>query len=184
MIATLKHDSLGFSLTELVATLAIIGVLAGMAMGSFGRLIAELRISSNVSNLVHILHLARQLSWTTGQDVVLCDSTSGTQCSNAGNWHTGWLLFSNLDQDDPPRADPGEPVHQAGGPVANATITANRRAFVMRPFGRRSTNGTLTYCDKRGAPGARAVIVSYTGKARISREQANGDSLSCSSTDR
>ena len=174
-----KQTAPGFSLSELLAALAIVGILASMSLGSFSALIAESRISSNVSNLVHILHLARQTSWSTGQDVVLCNSSTGSQCENGRNWEAGWLLFSNLDKDDPPQADPGEPIHRTSGALANMTVLANRRAFIMRPFGRRSTNGTLIYCDKRGAPGARAIIVSYTGKARQSRQQANGSNINC-----
>ncbi len=179
MAAKDKLHALGFSFVELLAALAIVGILASLSVASFSRLIAESHISSNVSHLVHILHLARQTSWTTGEDVVLCSSSSGSQCQNARNWETGWLLFSNLDKDDPPQADPGEPVHRMGGPLLNTAVLANRRAFIMRPFGRRSTNGTLIYCDRRGLSDARAIIVSYTGKARQSRRNANGSNLNC-----
>lgn len=174
----------GFSLAELLAALAIAGILTSLAISSFSWLTAELRISSNVNNLVHILHLARQTSWNTGEDVVLCKSATGAQCQDGQDWDSGWMLFSNLDSDDPPRADPGEPVHRTSGPLANLAIRTNRRAFIMRPAGRRTTNGTLIYCDRGNSAGARAVIVSYTGKARISREHANGDTINCTALTR
>ena len=63
--------------------------------------------------------------------------------------------------------------------IADLRLYANRDAFVMRPFGLRNTNGTLIWCDKRGAADARAVIVSFTGKPRSSLTTASGLPLNC-----
>jgi prepilin-type N-terminal cleavage/methylation domain-containing protein len=169
----------GFTLAEFLAVLAIVAVLAGIAAGGFGGLITELRIGSKVNELVHVLHFARHASWASGEEVVLCTAADATQCRDDRDWHAGWLLFTNLDRDDPPRTDPGEPIHRHGGPLPGAQIRSNRGAFVFRPFGLRSTNGTLVYCDTRTAAPRRAVIVSYTGKARSSRLRADLERLEC-----
>jgi type IV fimbrial biogenesis protein FimT len=58
-------------------------------------------------------------------------------------------------------------------------MTGNRIRFSYRPFGRRSTNGTVTYCDDRGADAARAVIVSYTGRPRTASLAPGGKPLRC-----
>ena len=58
------------------------------------------------------------------------------------------------------------------------TITANRASFQFRPFFWRSTNGTVTFCDERGVAAARAVIVSYTGRPRVS-DRGPGRALTC-----
>ena len=59
------------------------------------------------------------------------------------------------------------------------SITANRRLFEFRPFGRRSTNGTVTFCDRRGAEQARAVVVSFTGRPRVTRNGSGMAALIC-----
>ena len=41
------------------------------------------------------------------------------------------------------------------------------------------TNGTTIFCDGRGAPAAKAVIVSYTGRPRVDRVDADGRPLHC-----
>ena len=109
----------------------------------------------------------------------MCRTLDGQRCDNRAAWHDGWLLFANTDGDDPPQIDPAETVLEAHPAVRNLHISANRRAFIMRPFGERSTNGTFTYCDSRGADHAQAVIVSYTGKPRKSISDAGGQPLKC-----
>jgi hypothetical protein len=49
----------------------------------------------------------------------------------------------------------------------------------MRAFGLRSTNGTLLVCNARKPEHAAAVIVSYTGKARIGESGAYAYAAAC-----
>jgi type IV fimbrial biogenesis protein FimT len=176
-----KNRPAGYTLVEVLVTLALLAMLAQMGSSSFSRLTADLKLATSVNNLVHVFQLARQLSWTIGEDVVLCKSRDQRNCQDDASWNDGWVLFSNLDQDNPPAIDPNEPVHRSSPSIAGISISANRRAFVMRPFGMRATNGTLTYCDKRLNAAGRAVVVSYTGKARIIRTRQNGAPIVCPS---
>ena len=91
----------------------------------------------------------------------------------------GWLVFANLDRDDPPQVDEGEPIVLAHAPASRIHIRANRDAFTFRPFDLRATNGTVVFCDERGSEHARAVIVSPTGRPRTSPRDASGDALVC-----
>ena len=52
-------------------------------------------------------------------------------------------------------------------PSSAALIRSNRSYFEFRPFLRRSTNGTISFCDARGPSSARRVIVSFTGRPRV-----------------
>lgn len=162
-------QQLGTTLAELLLTLAVIGTLVTVAVSGFSTLMAESRMTSQVNDLVHTLHLARQKSRALGTTVTLCKSANGQQCTSESAWHDGWLLFANTDGDDPPRIDPGEQLLFAGGSVDGLQISANRSAINMRPFGRRATNGTMAFCDRRGLVSARAIVVSYTGKPRVTR---------------
>ena len=174
-----KQRGAGFTLIELLLTLGLIGIIAGMATASLSSLNTKIRISSSINNLVHILHLARQESWSAGTDVVLCKSRGLTDCEHQAQWHDGWLLFRNFDQDNPPQIDAGETILRKGTVTKGVRISANRRAFVLRPFGLRSTNGTLVVCDPNARLNARAVIVSYTGKPRVSQTDSKGNDVRC-----
>jgi type IV fimbrial biogenesis protein FimT len=136
-------------------------------------------MQNNVNELMHSLYTARQNANTTGISTALCGSSDGRQCSTTGEWTQGWLLFANNDDDEPPRIDAGEAVLTRSRLSPQLHLYANRDAFVMRPFGLRNTNGTLVWCDRRGATDARAVIVSFTGKPRSSSTAAGGQPLQC-----
>lgn len=169
----------GLTLIELLIALGLLGILATMATSSFAELSAKLRISSSINDLVHILHLARQESWRSGNDVVLCKSRELSDCQANAEWQDGWVLFHNLDQDNPPHVDPGEIILRQGRAESGVEVSANRRAFVMRPFGLRSTNGTLVVCNPQARLSARAIVISYTGKPRITDTHSNGNTVHC-----
>lgn len=169
----------GLSLLELLAAMSIVAVLVAAAAPSFRALLLDARMTGAVNALVHTAHLARQAAQTGVGDVVVCRSTDGLQCAPTGDWSSGWIAFVNRDRDDPPVVDADEPVLQSSGTHALSSISSNRRSYVLRPFPLRATNGTVVFCDQRGANQARAVILSYTGRPRVARRSASGKALVC-----
>lgn len=169
----------GLSLPELLFGLAITATLVSAAVPSFRELLLEARMTAAVNALVHTAHLARQAAQADLDDVVICRSETAQQCAPPGNWSSGWIAFLNRDKDEPPAVDADEPVLQVTTRQALPSISSNRRAYVMRPFSVRATNGTVVFCDQRGASAARAVIVSYTGRPRVARRSASGHALAC-----
>lgn len=157
----------GWTLAELLVTLAIASVLSALAAPGFGQLLWEQRRISTVNSLVHALHLARSESIKQARQVVLCGTGDGGRCLDApGAWTGGWKVFVNLDRDNPPRQDAGEPLLLHAPAPEHLQVSANRLAFVMRPVSVRSTNGTVNFCDPAGRRTGASVIVSYTGRPR------------------
>lgn len=174
----MRH-SFGLTVLELLATVALLAVLLAIAAPSVGNLLLESRMVTAVNGLVHALHLARSAAVQQVRPVVVCRSSDGAGCAAPGDWASGWLVFVNTDRDDPPAVDPGERVLHVMQPVPDTSIRSNRAAFVLQPADQRATNGTVTFCDRRGAAAARAVIVSYTGRPRVSTQSAGGRPLTC-----
>ena len=170
----------GFTLLELLIVLMVAAVLAAAAVPGLDAFILNARRTADVNGFVTAVQLARGEAFKRGRPVVLCKTADGTSCGGTDvNFDDGWMVFVNRDGDSPPRRDADEPQLYAYRPGTSATITANRRLFEFRPFGRRSTNGTVTFCDRRGAEQARAVVVSFTGRPRVTRNGPGMRPVTC-----
>lgn len=169
----------GFSLLETLVTLALVAGLLAAAVPVTRNLLLEARLTGAINSLVHAVHAARQSAHLLGRDVVICRSMDARQCAALGNWADGWISFVNRDGDDPPVVDAGEAILavQRGSPTL--TINSNRRAYVLRAFALRATNGTVVFCDERGGARARALIISYSGRPRLSQRTAADRPLGC-----
>lgn len=171
----------GLTLLELLVALGIAAILLGVGAPALRDLHLDAQRTDAMNALVRALHLARTESLRNGQVVAVCPTGGDSRCTDdADTWARGWQVFVNTDNDQPARRDSDEIVLLDHGPTAGAQITSNRAAFQYRPFNRRSTNGTLVYCDDRGDQAARALIVSYTGRPRIASRDASGRALNCS----
>ncbi|MCL4792028.1 MAG: GspH/FimT family pseudopilin [Gammaproteobacteria bacterium] len=175
------QNQAGFSALELLLVSLLATLLATFGVPAFRNLLLEANMVAQVNRYVHGMHLARQEAEKHGADVALCRSTDGRRCNHAQPWQAGFIVFVNRDRDDPPQVDAGETVLQSTPAWPGGLITANRNAFVFRPYGKRSVNGTLNLCDSRGAHAARSVIVSYTGRPRAAAADASSNQLRCPS---
>ena len=61
----------GFTLIELMVTIAVLGIVAGMAAPSFGNIIKNQRFKSDTSDLINKIKQARTYAVLNHQDVTL-----------------------------------------------------------------------------------------------------------------
>ena len=174
------NRSRGVTLLELLMVLMVAAVLAAAAIPGLGAFILNARRTADVNGFVTAVQLARGEAFKRSRTVVLCKTADGTSCGGSEvDFDQGWMVFMNDGSESPPRRDADEPQLFAYQPETAGKITANRRLFEFRPFGRRSTNGTVTFCDRRGADQARAVVVSFTGRPRVTRNGPGLPPLTC-----
>ena len=64
-------------------------------------------------------------------------------------------------------------------PWDRGTVNANRSTLSFRPFGQMGVTATFAFCDQRGSKAARAVIISQTGRPRVSDRSSSGKPLTC-----
>lgn len=170
----------GFSLPELVFTMAIAVGLLGWGIPTFRNLSRDAGRTREVNQLVHAIHLARSEAIKRNGVVSLCPSADGDRCAAAGTpWSSGWIVFVNLDRDSPAVREDGEPLLRAFARWDGGRINANRSTLSFRPFGQSGVTATFTFCDDRGAAAARAVIISQTGRPRVSDRSASNGPLTC-----
>ncbi|HSN72362.1 MAG TPA: GspH/FimT family pseudopilin [Steroidobacteraceae bacterium] len=173
------RGSQGVTLLELAFAMAIVAVLIGLAVPGVRELRLDSERTAAVNDLLHALYLARSEAIKRGAVVSVCPGTAESGCAPGTEWAGGWLVFVNDDRDRPPELDPGELVLRADMPAANLTITSNRPALSFRPTTQLDVNGTIVFCDPRGSDAARAIIVSHTGRPRVSTRNSSGRPLSC-----
>lgn len=176
---SLPLSSRGFSLLELLMTVTLAALVLTLGLPSFGNLVADKRLRAETDALFHAVHLARKASIVRRRVVSLCPSSDGRSCDGGTDWSRGWILFADADRDEPPQVDEGEDILMVHAVDERVRIDANRRAFTLRSTELRATNGTLVVCDRAGRAEPRALVVSYTGRPRVARENTRGEAYAC-----
>ena len=169
----------GYALLELLLTALLLAILLTLTMPSLSATLARHRQHAELSALFHAFHHARKESIMRRRVVSLCPSNDGQTCGESADWSSGWLMFENADRDSPPRRDPGEILLLSHRVDPTLRIAANRRGFTLRATDQRATNGTLVVCDRARRIRARALVVSYTGRPRVTLEDRRGRSYAC-----
>lgn len=135
----------GFSLTEMMIVIAVIGVLAAIAFPSFTGVVNGGRLSGMTNELVASIQVARTEAIRRNVRAVVCPSANGTTCAGGANWSTGWMVFFDDNRDS--AANAGETVLryvQGNAPAQVQTSPAIAGVLVFRPDGRaRAANGAL-----------------------------------------
>ncbi len=89
----------GFNLLELMAALAVLGILFAIGVPSFTQMIRNNRVVANTNELVVALSAARSEAVRRGLPIAVCARTGPTtdvcQSGTANNWGNGWLVYTD-----------------------------------------------------------------------------------------
>ncbi len=88
----------GFTLMELMITIAIAAILVGLSASPMSQLFASNRVQTEASSFVADLMYARSEAIRRGQGVSVCASSNGSTCLAANTWQSGWIVFSDATQ--------------------------------------------------------------------------------------
>lgn len=151
----------GITLIELMTAIALIAILAGLAVPALDGILLNARRAAAMEELVRAAWFARTEAMRRGRPVLLCASAGGGCDADAVAWHDGWVVA--------PADQPEHILRRGGAAHPRARLLSNRSSFSFEPHDRRSTNGTLAWCDHRGASAARSVVIAPTGRPRLQR---------------
>ena len=158
----------GFTIIELMITVTIAAIVMAIAIPSFRTVAQSSQQRNAVADLSTTLARARTDAAARRRSITICASSDQTTCSGAVTWETGWIIFVDTDGDGTlDAAEETLVVHPAFPSEvtirmipSNATrVTYNRDGLLANPV-------TFRYCDDRGLPSLRAIIVGETGSIR------------------
>lgn len=181
-MAKLRSTVKGFTLVELMVTLAIAVILLGLAAPSFVDIIKDNRLTTQINSLSASLNLARSEAIKRSTDIIIL-SKNGT------SWESGWTVFNDTNGNNTPES--AEVIRVEGPASNNITIKANGSIsrITYRASGLAGTAGTFTLCDDRTDPEkyAKALIINSIGRVRVATDSNNngiveggdGNNVSC-----
>lgn len=192
----MRRFETGFTLLELLTTLALAAILTAFAIPGMQSLVQKHQARSALQDLRAGIHLARQTAINKNVNVIICprlqDARLQDTCGPRNTWHAGAIIFEDRDNSRTRTAD--DLIVGYLNPISSGRIYW--RAFRSRSYlqftGSGLTdwqNGNLLYCPNNMDPTlTRQLILNVAGRTYPSRdangngihEDARGRDLSCS----
>lgn len=159
MRATPRLKTGGFTLLELMVTLAVAAILLGIAVPSLGDATLGGKLAASANDLVAGVAMGRSEAIKRNAVTSLCVSSNGTSCGSGG-WEQGWIVISGSTV-----------IQKHPAAPTGFKVTSSVAKVDFQPTGVGNTQATITVC--RSAPSAgyqeRVVNVSATGRAYVSK---------------
>ena len=158
----------GFTLIELMVTVAIVAILAMVAAPSFSQAILSNKLNAYANNFMASAQLARSEAIKRNSTVRLCRSADGLSCAASGNWKQGWIVFHDVNNNG--AVDSGDTVIQAQEALStDYSFTGDSYSLTFQSIGAGSTSATLIVCRATPSPGSqeREIKVSATGRSSV-----------------
>lgn len=84
----------GFTLLELMVTIAILGLLMGIAAPSYRNFMDRQKVRSVLNEWKSAFYFAQSEALRLKDGVIFCSANStGKDCSNQSNFSNGWLVL-------------------------------------------------------------------------------------------
>ena len=175
-----KHS--GFTLIELLISIVVLAVVLALGIPSFQEFIKNNRLAGQTNDLVMAIQMARNEAVKRGTGSVICASNNQATCSESDDWTTGWIVFSDLDQegDFEPNANGYEDcekddcIVRTRGNVIKGSISGNGATLIQfRPDGLLDAGGAITLtltADDCYKNQVRAVTISALGQTTITKQ--------------
>jgi len=164
-----NHVISGFTLVELMLTVAIIGIVLGIGLPSFQSMMINNRLTAQANSLVGALNLARSESIKRNKLVVV--GKTGT------NWKDGWEVFQDLNADG---SSTGEEVFHTYEAISSNDLKFSffptSKFISYRPDGRSDHNGSFFLCSPASEAKFKRIVLSTSGRIRTENQDTATDS--------
>jgi type IV fimbrial biogenesis protein FimT len=149
----------GFTMVELMVTIAIVAIIAAIAIPS----INSNSPASEANGLLGMIQLARSAAVKQGQNVLVCPSSNPTAaapvCNTGSTWSTGWIVLA-----------PVSGLCTATGGATGDLVLQTQQAFTSKDTAVFSTTGSnKAFCFTRLG----FAFTAYTGLVQFDSSPVN-----------
>ncbi len=178
---TLKRFQQGLTLIELIATLAVVSILLAHTAPALHNIQANNRLWTHTHHFGQMLVFARSEAIKRNNKVIVCNADNSNQCLKKKHWDNFWLVFEDRNNNGQWNSDEPLLKRLPFGRSTRLNIHSSRKSVIAFHGHGRSpgSNATFTFCDSRGAQHARSVILSNSGRYRMSDKTGSGKKLTC-----
>ena len=166
----------GFSLTELMVTLAVLSTLLTLAIAGWSSVANSMKLTALSNTFLSQLHTARSEAIKRNARVAMCKSPDGIVCVTTGGWEQGFLVFHDANNNG--KRDAQELiVYRIAALPSGFRLSGNVNVAKYVSFsGDGATHlmsgafqaGTLTLCrESLSMSEAREIIINSVGRPRI-----------------
>ncbi len=163
----------GFTLIELMVTLAIAAILLMVGVPSMRDLILNNRLTAATNTFRSSLNIVRSEAIKQGRDATLCVSSDSATCTGETDWSLGWIAWVDRDNSGAPSADEivriVEPLPSTVTVVPSVAVSNFRidaTGAVNNP------NVRLALCDDRTGEIGRELRIMATGGVSLNSQYA------------
>ena len=161
--------NLGFTLLELLITLALISVVTALAVPSMRSFSQNDRLTTNINTMIGHLAYARSEAVKRSAQVSICVSSNATNCTG-GSWEDGWLVYVDSDADFNFNAGVEEILRanqalDGGNKFSPTALYASQVTYDNRGFV--TDTGSFLLCDNRNGAFGKTITISNTGRVRF-----------------
>ncbi len=176
----------GFTLVELMITLAIAAIVITIGVPSFRQTINNNRLTTVANSFIASINLARSEAIKRNSRVVVCGSSNGKECTGSG-YQSGWIVFVD-NNNDALCTDCGEATGEfviqrvealpsvmtlsaASGSINNYISYSPSGASKLAGAGDGFQPGTLKLCNADYKEQSRNIIIARGGRVRVEKKE-------------
>lgn len=146
----------GFTLFELLVSIAIFAIIAAIAMPYFQQQMAQQEIKTTIAKLINANQTSKNLALLHHTNIVICPSKLLTQCEPA-QWNSGFIVFTDFNKnrtlDEDEKILHSEALDLQYGTLNwKGTLNIPSITFLAISGLPNGSNGGFYYCSTTGLP--------------------------------